>query len=70
MGDCLLSRLENCLELFPEVSNYNNKDLRLHVWPIVEAIEGKWGGRGNTEKGNTSWGGTSMWGVRYCRISV
>jgi hypothetical protein len=28
---------------FLKVLNYNYRALRLPVWPVVEALEGKWG---------------------------
>jgi hypothetical protein len=35
---------------FPKVLNYSYRALRLPVWPVVEALKGKWGSRGTVEK--------------------
>jgi hypothetical protein len=35
---------------FLKVLNYNYRALRLHVRPIVESLEGKWGSRRIVEK--------------------
>jgi hypothetical protein len=54
IGDFILSRLENGWELFFEVSNYNERDLRLLVWPVFEALEGKWGRQGIVDQRRTT----------------
>jgi hypothetical protein len=35
--------------IFSKVPNYNYIALRLPVWPVVEALEKKWGNRRNFE---------------------
>jgi hypothetical protein len=35
---------------FFKVPNYSYKALRLLVWPVVEALEGKWGSRRTIEQ--------------------
>jgi hypothetical protein len=44
---------------FLKVINYSYRALRLPVWPVAEALEGKWGSQGNIEKirGTLPWVG-------------
>jgi hypothetical protein len=35
--------------LFSKVIKYSYKALRIPVWPVAEALEGKWGNRGTVE---------------------
>jgi hypothetical protein len=35
---------------FLKVLNCNHRALRLHVQPVVEALEGKWGSQGTAEQ--------------------
>jgi len=44
---------------FLKVLNGSNKDLRLPVRPVVEALEGKWGSQGTVEqrRGTLPWVG-------------
>jgi hypothetical protein len=44
---------------FPKVLNYSCRALRLPIWPVVEALEGKWGSQGIVEqrRGTLPWVG-------------
>jgi hypothetical protein len=44
---------------FLKVLNCSYRSLRLHVWPVVESLEGKWGSRGTVEhrRGTLPWVG-------------
>jgi hypothetical protein len=42
--------VRNYSELFPGALGNSYGALRLPVWPVVEAPEGKWGSRGTVEQ--------------------